>query len=158
MMSYNVHVFFDKLFWWTILLLDHDFIKYNSVYIYIYIYSTRLSIVDRSFRIMVNIEWRERKTLLNRKEIVSLTRPACNHMVSTFVHSHFLFFFSLLYLRVIDTDRLLFSPVLVLTYERPLVFNPISAPVRLHSHRLHNHLASVFLLLFRLIRECVCVC
>ena len=102
----------------------------------------------------------EKKEEEEEKKIGSLTSPSrYNHMMSTFVHSHFLFpssFF--IYWWVIDTDRLLFyPPVLHLPREKPLAFNAIPARVRLYSHRLHDYFPPVSLF-FSLCLESVCVC
>ncbi len=95
---------------------------------------------------------RERVSLLQKR-----LSPWLHPHITTWCRHLFILTFFFMYWWVIDTNRLLFYPVLLLTYERPLAFNIILARVRLHSHRLHDYCAPVSLFSFCLMRVCVWV-
>lgn len=92
--------------------------------------------------------------------MMPLTSPVYNHMMSTFVHSHFFSLFFLYSLFVIDTNSLLLSFFLFFSYERPLAFNAMPARMRLHLRRLRDYFtcASILSLYPTQKRACVCVC
>jgi hypothetical protein len=149
-MSYWVRLFFDKSFLRTMSILDHRFVKYANMH--------TLDLI--AYFALNRFKWwsilKSMRTSLLQKRLCPWLHPHittwCRHLFTL----TFSFFF--LYWSVIDTDKLLFYPVLLLTYERPLAFNAIPARVRLHSHRLHDYFTPVSLLLLCLMLVSVCVC